>query len=67
MPYFVPLWRFAMRRTMALDAELVEKTQAYTGVMEKSALVLGGDGAGAAWRLVLLAGRAADLAEGRSR
>lgn len=56
-----------MRTTLALDDELVEKAQAYTGIMEKSALVREALTAlvqrEAARRLARLAGSEPDLAE----
>lgn len=56
-----------MRTTLALDDELVEKAQAYTGIMEKSALVREALTAlvqrEAARRLARLAGSEPDLGE----
>jgi Arc/MetJ family transcription regulator len=56
-----------MRTTLALDDELVEKAQAYTGIMEKSALVREALTAlvqrEAARRLARLGGSEPDLAE----
>jgi Arc/MetJ family transcription regulator len=56
-----------MRTTIALDDELVEKAQAYTGIVEKSALVREALTAlvqrEAARRLARLAGSAPELGE----
>ena len=60
-----------MRTTLALDDELMEKARAYTGIVEKSALVREALTAlvqsEAARRLARLAGSAPDMADAPRR